>query len=215
MKISTKTTLIILATLSIGIIIGIIGGGRFHQKRFDKIRRMNPEHRFVEILDRIIKPTDEQNQRIKEILEKQSKKIALLEEDYQVEIFTVFDSTRLQIKTLLTDEQMNKLEQEISRGGEKFTSRMLKRLDSYLDLTDDQRDKIEDLFKEMSKNFRFDKSPFMGRKGFNKPGFRQLRVEMDKKIEAVLTPEQVEKYREFKERRKAHFSKPFDMPPFK
>ncbi len=215
MKISTKTTLIILATLLIGTAIGILGSGIFHQKRFDRIRQMHPEQRFVEILDRIIKPAEEQSRLIKEILEKQSKKIAALEENYQGEIFTIFDSTRIQIQSLLTKEQMNKLEQEMSRGGEKFAARMLERLDNDLDLTDDQREKIEEIFKEMSKNSKFDESPFTGRKGFRKPGFRQLRMEMDKKIEAVLTPEQAAKFREYKENRKPHFSKPFDMPPFK
>ncbi len=78
MKMSTKTTFVILGTLFIGIIIGILGGGIIHQQRiekFDRMRRMNPEQRFAEVIDEIIKPDEKQSDQIKDIMDEQAEKI--------------------------------------------------------------------------------------------------------------------------------------------
>lgn len=213
MRISTKTTLIIMGTLIIGFIIGVLGGGLLHQKRFDRIQRMDPGQRFTEVLDGIIKPDESQRQAITAVLKKQTQKIALLEEEYQSEIFVIFDSTRLEIKSLLSEEQIKQLENTMAKGQDHFISRRIERLNELLQLSKIQREQIEQIMRQSAPNIAPKKHPFLieGRK--DRANVRQMREELDKKIESVLTPEQIKIYVEFHRHRMRPIFKSIELPP--
>ena len=66
-----------------------------------------------------------------------------------------------------------------------------------MDLSEAQREKIEQIFQRRFESFR--KGPrnmFRGEFGDEMLGFREQAARMQAEIEAVLTPEQVEKFRE-------------------
>ncbi len=212
MKISTKTSIILLSILFLGIIIGVLGSGILHQKRFEKIQRMDSGQRFTEALFCIIKPDKTQRQIIADILKNQTQKIALLEEEYQNEIFTVFDSTRLEIKSLLSEEQLKQLENKMDKGQDHILSRRIKHLDKLLHLSDKQREQIEQIMKESAPNFASSKHPFFMEDRKSRANIRQIKEKMGKVIEAILTPEQIEIYRESRKHRTRHMSKSFKPP---
>jgi hypothetical protein len=218
MKMSTKSTYIILGTLIIGIVIGILGGGILHQKRFERfedMRRMKPEQRFSEMIDEIVRPNENQRKLIKDVLEKQAEKIAELDEVYHGKILTIFDSTRQVINSSLNEEQIKRLEERINKGSEQFVKRHLQRLDQVLDLTKDQSRQIEEILKKFKPPFRQAKKLSFDRQGKNKTKFKNHMDEMDSEIETVLTPEQIEKFNRFKERRPKNRGdhRPGDFPP--
>ena len=201
---STKTTFIILGTLVIGIIIGILGGGIIHQQRmeqFDRIRRMNPEQRFAEVIDEIIKPDDKQRDQIKDIMNEQAEKIVRIDDEYQSQILEMFDSTRQKINSLLTKDQIISLEKHLARGHKRFYRGRLERLSRYLELTKEQQRKIEEIFKEFAPQFDPNKELLSGKKIRRIQKIENQFDKIDQKIESVLTQEQIKKYLQFRERR--------------
>lgn len=220
MKTSTKSTFVIIGTLIIGIILGILGGGILHQKRFEQVermRRMAPEKRFEKTINEIIKPDEKQRNRIRELLKKQADKIAQLDEEYQSKILSIFDSTRQQINSSLNEEQIIRLEEQLINGHKQFIERHLERLDKILDLSNEQREKIEGILNNFQPPFSKNHRSHLG-----KPNKRRQKIfnnfeEMDKKIESVLTPEQQKKYSKFKlnriKNRRTPPSGEFPAPP--
>jgi len=200
MKISTKTTFIIFGTLTIGIVIGFLGGGLVHKirfERFEDMRKMNPENRFEQMIDEIINPNDNQRELLKGLLNNQAKRIAQLDEEYHSKILSVFDSTRQEIRSNLTEEQIQRLEQQIKQGRNEFRQKHLERLSQMLQLSDEQKTKIEKIMEEFEKTFNKDRGL-----PFNKPEpdgdrFKENFDEMNAKIKSVLTPEQYQKYEQF------------------
>jgi hypothetical protein len=204
MKVSSKTSFILLGTLIIGIIIGALGSGLMQQKRIEKIKRMDPGQRFKKALFDIIKADKAQQQAIEKILKEQTAKIAQLDDDYQSEIFTVFDSTRMKIKSILTEKQLQQFEKGIYKGHKSFIARRLKHMRELLELSDEQYEKIEKILRQS----KTQKSPFYFFS--NKSNYENRQHSRDslmKKIESILTPEQIEKYKEMSQRGRHNYKR--------
>ncbi len=195
MKISTKTTIILLSAVVLGVIIGVLGSGLLHKKRYEKIQTMDPGQRFKEVLFDIIKPDKIQRQAIEDILKEQTAKISLLEEDYQGEVYAIFDSTKIKIKSILTEKQLEEFEKEMNKGHERIISRRINHLKKSLQLSDEQYKEIYQIVKEteMAK-------PFFFQSNQSRRERRQMREMLMKKIETVLTPEQIKRYHEMQRR---------------
>ncbi len=221
---STKTTFVILGTLFIGIIIGILGGGIIHQQRieqFDRMRRMNPEQRFAEVIDEIIKPDEKQRAQIKEIMDDQTDKITRIDDDYRSEILAMFDSTRKKINSLLTEDQIISLEKHLARGHKRFYRGRIERLSRSLELTEEQQRKIEEIFRDFDPPIDHERGLLPGRKNRKPPEFNKHNDEIDQMIRSLLTPEQLKKYsrlrrrqgEERRNRRPNGFPPPFKEKP--
>ena len=191
MKISTKTSIILLSTLILGVIIGVLGSGLLHQKRIEKIQTMDSGRRFKEVIFDFIKPDKSQRQTIEGILKKQTVKISQLEEDYQGEVFSIFDSTKMEIKSLLSEKQLKQLEKGMNKGQDHYLSRRIRHLKELLKLSDEQYKELEELVRESE----MAKHSFIFQGKINRTDRRKMREELIKKIEVLLTPEQIEKYR--------------------
>ncbi len=201
MKVSSKTSLILLGTLIIGIIIGALASGLLQQKRIEKIKRMDPGQRFKEVLFHIIKPDKDQRIEIENILKEQTKKIGALDEEYQSEIFTVFDSTRMKIKSILTEKQLRQFEKRINKGQKHFTARRLKHMKESLQLSEEQYEKIEEIMLQS----KAPKGPFFFGNKSDYANRQRSRDSLIKKIESILTPEQFEKYKEMSQRSRHNY----------
>jgi Spy/CpxP family protein refolding chaperone len=198
MTTKSKTTFIILGTLIIGIVIGALASGMWREKRIKKFSRMRPQQQFVETIEEIIKPDDAQRKAIEKVLEKRFEHIAQIRERHESEMMAVFDSLRQELNSLLTEEQLKRLEENLEKSSHRFRDRRLDRLTDVLQLTEDQRRQIEEIFRRNGPDFRrFRKPPARD----SIPGrfdFMEQRKKLEKEIEALLTPEQRKKYEEFR-----------------
>jgi hypothetical protein len=111
MTTQTKTVLIIVATLVVGIIIGALGSG-FVIHRFAR-HVADARHReiFVEKMVGVIAPAPEQEEAIRDILTRHAEQFAELSDDFHRETSALFDSLRSELDPVLTQEQKERLEE--------------------------------------------------------------------------------------------------------
>lgn len=213
MTTKSKTTFIILGTLIIGVLIGALASGMWRQKRMEKFGRMRPQQQFVETIENIIKPDDAQRKAIEKVLEKHFEHVAKIREQHEQEMMASFDSLKQELNSLLTAEQQKRLEENLERSSHRFRDRRLDRLTDVLQLTPEQRKQIEAIFRQSAPNFRRFRKPPSPDSIPDRSEFMEQRKKLDAEIEAVLTPEQREKYQEFKQYRDFPFDRS-SRPPF-
>lgn len=116
MTMKTKTTLILLFTLLIGILLGLfldrtVMRFRF-QRRFTEVRQPRG---ITRMLENLIRPDESQYQGVKDILEKYSKKLHDQREKSFQQMDVIMDSLRTELDRILTDEQKVRLKNEFER----------------------------------------------------------------------------------------------------
>jgi hypothetical protein len=195
----SKSTFIILIILIIGIIIGALVSGMLRKSRMDKFDRMSYHQRFIRVMDRIIKPSEEERGALEKILRKHSEKMNKVREKHQAEIISIVDSLKIELEKILTDEQLARLEKHLKRGSREFFKYRVDRMTELLDLDENQRNKITELFKNMENDmFRGRKE----RKEYSRDR-RKIMMEHREKLEQaimdLLTPEQQKKFLELKD----------------
>jgi len=120
MKTNTKTVLIIVGTLLIGIVIGALGSG-FVVHRFGP-RMAEVRHReiFVERMVELIDPTPEQEPKVRDILTRHAEEFSELAEGFHEEASALLDSLRSELDPVLTEEQRARLEEKHEKFGRGF-----------------------------------------------------------------------------------------------
>jgi hypothetical protein len=115
MNIKAKTAIILLLTFTFGIIIGALLNRALLENRIRRtIRWQNPGgmiHRY----DRVIRPNSDQAKIIRNILDKHAKRIAEKRKDFQKEMADELESFRKEISSILTPEQIKRLEDRLFR----------------------------------------------------------------------------------------------------
>ncbi len=110
MTVQTKTTVIILTTLAIGFVLGFLFGNLQHRAHYTRFSHFREHRGFIDLNERIIRPTDEQKQVIDEILQKYHKKFLQLNQRNFQSISTLLDSMYAELKPHLTKEQIQRLQ---------------------------------------------------------------------------------------------------------
>jgi len=208
----SKTSLILIFTLLIGVIIGSLITGFIRQQRVHRFNRMKPQEKFIHAMERIIKPTDDQHSEINRILEKYYSKIHEVREQHQGELLAIFDSLRNDIGLILTDEQKNRLEREMEKGIRRFSRLKLDKLSEELELSDKQHSQVEKIFANLERNIRKNFGDRRGFRGDRKTNMFEHLQKFHQEIESVLTPEQIEKFRESFSDDSRFWGRPFGMP---
>jgi hypothetical protein len=107
MNVKMKTTILLVASLIIGAVIGLLVGPLLHksmlEKRFANFREPD---RFIEKMYDIVNADESQKEKIKEILSAHHKRML----DFHAQIKIQMDSLHNDMKSVLTSEQMEKLE---------------------------------------------------------------------------------------------------------
>jgi Spy/CpxP family protein refolding chaperone len=204
-----QTMLIITTTLLIGIILGALGSGALREKKQDRFMRMPPEQRFFGAMERIIRPTAEQKQTMDEMLNDRFEQLAALQDNFQKQIFTIYDSLRTDISAILTDEQVARLNEHLARGPKRFVHSHVERLAEELELTAEQKDEIEKImaeFRPEPRNRDWSNRQRPPREHYQSFGNRWQ--EFNDQIAAVLTPEQRIKFEELMKHRRRSFMDP-------
>jgi hypothetical protein len=107
MNVKTKTTVLLIVSLVVGIVIGLLVSPLMRksmlEKRFSNFREPD---RFIEKMYDIVQADESQKEKIKEILAAHHKRML----DFHTRIKIQMDSLHNDLKSVLTSEQMEKLE---------------------------------------------------------------------------------------------------------
>jgi hypothetical protein len=120
MKTNTKTALIIIGTLLIGIVIGALGSGLVVHKFATRMAEMRHREIFVERIVELIDPTPEQEPKVRDILTRHAEKFSELAEGFHEDASALLDSLRSELAPVLTEEQKARLEERRERFGRVF-----------------------------------------------------------------------------------------------
>ncbi len=122
MNIKTKTTLIIILTLIIGIAVGAFLNRAFIQHRIKKVfSRMDPKH-MVSFYEHIIQPEEKQSKQLRHILDEYAKRIAEIRKSTQEQLRITNEFFMEEMDRLLTPEQKKRMRE--SRGFGRWGGRM-------------------------------------------------------------------------------------------
>ena len=110
MKTETKTAVIIVVTLIIGMAIGSLLPGAFIRHRTGRFMAMRePEHLMGRIED-IIDPDESQREAVQEILHRHAERFHEIHSQFEAAMFALRDSLRKDLDSILTEEQKARLE---------------------------------------------------------------------------------------------------------
>jgi len=112
------------ATLIVGILIGLLGPGFFHKYNRgghgrggrDRGLEHNRPERFVGVIYKVVKPDSAQAKQIKPIAAWASQKIKEVEKGSNDQLISIMDSVRSQLKPILTEEQLKRLDEFDARA---------------------------------------------------------------------------------------------------
>lgn len=105
----TKTGIILIATLIVGMLLGFFLNTIFMMNKFERFNRMRKPGALKEIFYNQIAPSDEQKLQLDIILQKYHEKMEAMREVAHLELTTMKDSLFNKLKPILTDEQFEKL----------------------------------------------------------------------------------------------------------
>ncbi len=120
MKMHTKSVMVIAGTLVIGIILGALISGaimRDHLKRFP--RGPFPD-RFVNTLERVIRPDDANRDTVRVVLDRYSERFDEIFRSQEEVVQPLIESLRVELDPILTTEQKDRLERHHQRMEKMF-----------------------------------------------------------------------------------------------
>jgi Spy/CpxP family protein refolding chaperone len=112
---------IIIGTLLIGFVIGFLTNGRLVKSRIDRMQSFYTEKGANRAFMRVLDPTPEQMEQIRPILQQHARQNKELLKHHRSEQQALFLELENELRPLLTDEQMEKLEELKHRWQERFT----------------------------------------------------------------------------------------------
>jgi Spy/CpxP family protein refolding chaperone len=110
MNMKAKTTLIIIATLLIGIIFGALFSRAYLHHRIKRAFIMVDPNRFMPFFEQIISPTPEQREQIRKIIRKHADEVWEIRNDFDERMSTSLESLRKELNSVLTPEQKARME---------------------------------------------------------------------------------------------------------
>ena len=119
MSARTKSILLLLATLLIGMVLGALVNARLAEQRLERIAFLRSSHGFVRFWEEAVEPQDEaQREAIEAVLQQSARRLAEHMRTSQGEMQDIIDSTKTQLDVLLTPEQRARLERRMQRRRE-------------------------------------------------------------------------------------------------
>jgi len=109
MKIHTKSALIIISTLIIGIVLGVLLSGAFLQHLVTHDPASKLSKHFVHRFHRVIDPDESQRDTVDAILESYSGRFTDMHHVHFSEMGVLMDSMHTELKSVLTEKQLERL----------------------------------------------------------------------------------------------------------
>ena len=111
MKLDLKPTAILVATMSVGVVLGMVGQGMLMQDRSRRVQALRRPPGFISQLEDAIRPTDQQRDSVHKLLEKAAARNEAIYEADRVKLGAALDTMRMQLAPLIDKEQQARLAQ--------------------------------------------------------------------------------------------------------
>ncbi|MBT6145269.1 MAG: hypothetical protein HN712_03960 [Gemmatimonadetes bacterium] len=116
MTVQTKSAIILLATLLIGMVLGALLFGTVQRQRFQHALRLVRPDRFTASVEEVIRPVDDEQRRaVGRILQAFDLQMRADRQEKDEHMRTGLDSLQLQLSLLLDEEQVARLQEHIVR----------------------------------------------------------------------------------------------------
>ena len=208
-----KVTFVLVATLIIGIILGVVGRGvlmKHHRQKLDKMERTEL---FLSRINEVVDPDSSQKPKVEAIALRTAERIDILFEHHQSQMATLVDSMKRELAAVLTSSQQHRLDQELTMRRQNdsangklgismaFSYEYAERLQREINLDSAQTERILLLIRES--HDRIMKQAKLTRGNPEEAGKRRAAFveETNTKIEGLLNPRQKEQFRLLKRER--------------
>lgn len=111
MKMELKPTAILVATLAVGVVLGMVGQGMLMQDRSRRVQALRRPPGFISQLEDAIRPTEEQRDSVHKLLELAAARNDAIYKADRIRLGAALDTMRLQLAPLLDKEQQARLAQ--------------------------------------------------------------------------------------------------------
>lgn len=115
MKTNTKTVLIIAVTFILGLAVGGLGSQLLFRYRVNRILSQRSPQQVFRFVERVIEPGPQQRQEIRNILDKHGRAVLETQRDNHEKQLAQFQALKEELATVLSPEQMNRLERFLQR----------------------------------------------------------------------------------------------------
>jgi len=120
----TKSVLLLVVTLLLGIVLGGVLTGWWVQNRADRVRALRTPSGFVERVVERVEPTSAaQRDSVEVIARRAARQLERLRRSHRQQTMTVLDSMRTELGVVLSEEQINTLDRRLQRrhrGGRRW-----------------------------------------------------------------------------------------------
>ena len=113
----TKSILLLLGTLLIGMLLGVFVHMLMVEDRIERITSLRSQAGFVRFMENMIEPTDDAQQKaIRDVLDETAEKLNVHHAESRETVQGVMESFRASLDSLLTEEQVNGLNERMERA---------------------------------------------------------------------------------------------------
>ncbi len=113
----TKSILLLLGTLLIGMLLGVFIHSRMVEDRIERLTSLRSQAGFVQFVDKMIEPTDDaQREAIRTVLEDAAAALDVHHAENRVALEEIMGSFRASLDSLLTEEQLQALNERMERA---------------------------------------------------------------------------------------------------
>ena len=115
MTIHVKTALILLATMVLGIVLGVLISGAFLRHPMRPEREEALSELFVSRFERLIEPDEAQRDTVRAILQSYSRRFIEMHDKHHAEMAALMDSMNVDLSPILTEEQRRRVAEHTER----------------------------------------------------------------------------------------------------
>jgi hypothetical protein len=116
MNVKLKSAIVIMSTLIIGMVLGSVITAAFMKNRaFDRIAEMRNERGFVNRIERLIQPDEQQKEKVREILARHFEKMHQMGEEMRITFKSMNDSLIKDLEPILNPEQIERFKTRMER----------------------------------------------------------------------------------------------------
>jgi hypothetical protein len=117
MTINTKTALILVSTLIIGVVVGMLAVRVVARYYFGPPPGLPISKHFADRFERLIDPVETQKDTVRAILESYGERFANMHDEHFTEMKTLMDSMHVDLSSFLTEEQVKRIEERMMHRG--------------------------------------------------------------------------------------------------
>jgi hypothetical protein len=117
MKPKSKSAIVLLGTLVLGILLGGFGWSAIHNQRIDRMHSLRNSGTLSHVVQEVVKPVDSaQSARIDSIATAAERDLKTMYREVSTRRSARFDSMRISLEDILSPEQVERLEEWINRN---------------------------------------------------------------------------------------------------